>query len=167
MSRSFGGTSLTTRPPIVIVPPVTCSSPAIDRRAVDLPHPDGPTSTTNSPSAICRLSPSTPSTPPGYAFVTLSRTICATGAHLLYQAQQLRGGPAARARRTKCSQICPCGRVVGSGRLPGRQAHLHHDRVRAGGAQSAYRVLRGRVSVRVADDDQQRAARSRAEHHAH
>ena len=33
-------------------PEVGASSPAIMRRSVDLPQPDGPTSTTNSPSSI-------------------------------------------------------------------------------------------------------------------
>ena len=70
MSRSFGGRSLTTRSPMLMVPPVISSSPAMDRSAVDLPHPDGPTSTMNSPSAISRLSSSTAFTPPGYDFST-------------------------------------------------------------------------------------------------
>ncbi len=48
MSRSFGCTSLTTRSPIFITPPVIVSSPATMRSAVDLPQPDGPTSTKNS-----------------------------------------------------------------------------------------------------------------------
>jgi hypothetical protein len=52
------------RPPIVIVPPVISSTPAMERSAVDFPHPEGPTSTMNSPSAMCRLRPSTPLTPP-------------------------------------------------------------------------------------------------------
>ena len=50
MSRSFGGTVFTTRPPIAISPPVMFSSPASMRSSVDLPQPEGPTSTTNSPS---------------------------------------------------------------------------------------------------------------------
>ena len=50
MSRSFGGRSFTTRSPIEIVPAVISSSPAMDRSAVDLPQPDGPTRTMNSPS---------------------------------------------------------------------------------------------------------------------
>jgi hypothetical protein len=37
------------------VPPVISSSPAMDRSAVDLPQPDGPTNTMNSPSAMSRL----------------------------------------------------------------------------------------------------------------
>ena len=45
MSRSFGGTSLTTSPPMRISPPVISSSPAIMRSSVDLPQPEGPTST--------------------------------------------------------------------------------------------------------------------------
>ena len=36
MSRSFGGTSLTTSPPITMSPPVISSSPAIMRSVVDL-----------------------------------------------------------------------------------------------------------------------------------
>ena len=54
MSRSLGGTSLTTRSPMEIVPPVISSRPAIIRSAVDLPHPDGPTRTMNSWSRISR-----------------------------------------------------------------------------------------------------------------
>src|SRR5260221_7535883 len=61
MSRSFGWTLLTTRSPIEIVPEVMFSRPASMRSKVDLPHPEGPTRTTNSPSSIgidtpCRTS---------------------------------------------------------------------------------------------------------------
>src|SRR5215470_11511974 len=62
MSRSFGGTSLTTSPPIIISPSVMSSRPAIMRSVVDLPQPDGPTRTTNSWSAISRSMPRTAST---------------------------------------------------------------------------------------------------------
>src|SRR5438132_2547186 len=61
-----------------IVPAVTSSSPAIIRNSVDLPQPDGPTRTRNSPLAISRDTPSTATTPPEKTFVTLSRTISAT-----------------------------------------------------------------------------------------
>src|SRR6188768_1753149 len=54
MSRSFGGRSLTTRSPIEISPAVISSRPAIMRRVVVLPQPDGPTKTMNSLSRICR-----------------------------------------------------------------------------------------------------------------
>ena len=57
MSRSFGGTRLTTLPPIAISPSVISSSPAIIRSSVDLPQPEGPTSTQNSPSAIAMSTP--------------------------------------------------------------------------------------------------------------
>src|SRR5882757_8087031 len=52
MSRSLGWTLLTTRSPIEIVPEVMFSSPASMRSRVDLPQPEGPTRTTNSPSSI-------------------------------------------------------------------------------------------------------------------
>ena len=45
MSRSLGATSLTTFSPILRVPEVISSRPAIIRRLVLLPQPDGPTST--------------------------------------------------------------------------------------------------------------------------
>ena len=51
MSRSLAGTSLTTRPSIDSVPDEIDSSPAIMRSVVDLPQPDGPSSTMNSPCA--------------------------------------------------------------------------------------------------------------------
>src|SRR3954452_18321464 len=52
MSRSLGWTLLTTRSPIEMVPEVMFSRPASIRNSVDLPQPEGPTSTTNSPSSI-------------------------------------------------------------------------------------------------------------------
>src|SRR3972149_1860366 len=48
MLRSFGATSLTTRSPMRMVPSLTSSNPARQRRAVVLPHPEGPTNTRNS-----------------------------------------------------------------------------------------------------------------------
>src|SRR5690348_2008100 len=57
MSRSFGATRFTTLPPMTISPSVISSRPAIIRKSVDLPHPDGPTSTQNSPSAIATSTP--------------------------------------------------------------------------------------------------------------
>src|SRR3979411_331623 len=85
MSRSFGGTSLTTSPPIMMSPPVMSSRPAIIRSVVDLPQPDGPTSTTNSWSAMSRSMPRTASTS-SYFLTTLrnvtsamSSTLCRTG----------------------------------------------------------------------------------------
>src|SRR6476660_48318 len=57
MSRSLESTSFTTRPSIAISPPEISSRPASIRSKVDLPHPEGPTITTNSPSAMSRLMP--------------------------------------------------------------------------------------------------------------
>ena len=51
MSRCWGATLLMTRSPIRMRPSETFSSPASIRSAVVLPQPDGPTSTTNSPSS--------------------------------------------------------------------------------------------------------------------
>ena len=65
MSRSLGGTSLTVRPPMEMVPWLISSSPAIMRRVVDLPQPEGPTSTTNSRSQTRRFTSFTACTPPG------------------------------------------------------------------------------------------------------
>src|SRR3972149_238131 len=78
MSRSFGGMSFTTRSPIVIVPSETSSRPAIIRSVVDFPHPDGPTSTTNSLSFTSRLTPCTATNPPSYTFFTLFNITRAT-----------------------------------------------------------------------------------------
>ena len=69
MSRSFGGTLLTTRSPMRISPEVMFSSPAIIRSRVDLPQPDGPTRTTNSPSSITTSTPWMTSMAPN-AFLT-------------------------------------------------------------------------------------------------
>src|SRR5512137_2551733 len=53
--RSLGGTSLTTRSAIEMVPSLISSRPANMRRLVDLPQPEGPTKTRNSLSGISRL----------------------------------------------------------------------------------------------------------------
>src|SRR5690242_3391927 len=57
MSRSLGARSLTTWPPMEILPPLISSRPASIRSSVDLPQPDGPTSTMNSPSPMSKLTP--------------------------------------------------------------------------------------------------------------
>src|SRR5450759_4086362 len=55
MSRSRGGSRMpcagdeTTRPAMLIVPAVGCSSPATQRKVVVLPQPEGPSRTTISP----------------------------------------------------------------------------------------------------------------------
>src|SRR5438477_9362630 len=64
MSRSFGGSRFTTRSPMRMVPEVTSSRPATSRNVVDLPQPDGPTSTTNSSSSTSRSRSVTAGTAP-------------------------------------------------------------------------------------------------------
>src|ERR1700680_3923969 len=57
MSRLDGCRSLTTDPPMRISPELIDSSPAIVLRSVDLPHPEGPTSTRNPPFSSERSMP--------------------------------------------------------------------------------------------------------------
>src|SRR5664280_3579140 len=64
MSRSRGGSRMpcagddTTRPAMLMVPAVGCSSPATQRKVVVLPQPDGPSRTTISPAGTAKLTPS-------------------------------------------------------------------------------------------------------------
>src|SRR5229473_4356351 len=76
MSRSLGSTPLTMRPSIATVPALIVSSPATMRSRVDLPQPDGPTTTTSSPSATAQLTPCTTSRAP-YDLRTPSRVTVA------------------------------------------------------------------------------------------
>src|SRR5919202_2035593 len=78
MFRSIGGTSLTTRSPMRTSPAVASSRPAAIRSTVVFPDPDGPTSTTNSPSAISRLRSSTATVPPSNTFLRFRNSIFAT-----------------------------------------------------------------------------------------
>ena len=52
MPRSFGSSQVTLRPPIQICPALTSSRPAMALSSVDLPQPDGPSRTMNSPFSI-------------------------------------------------------------------------------------------------------------------
>ena len=63
MSLSFGGTSFTTRPSMMTSPSEISSRPAIMRRVVDLPQPEGPTRTMNSLSLMSMLNCWTATTP--------------------------------------------------------------------------------------------------------
>ena len=78
MSRSLGGRLVTSRSPMRIEPSLTSSSPASIRSEVDLPQPDGPTRTRNSPSPISRSSLSTAGrSEPGKSRVALSKVTVA------------------------------------------------------------------------------------------
>src|SRR5947209_8468316 len=94
MSRRFGSTSVTSRPPMRMAPSVTSSSPAMQRNNVVFPQPDGPTSTMNSPSSIVRSTPSTARAPFGNVFTTVCSSMVATVSSLL--ALQPGGHDAAR-----------------------------------------------------------------------
>ena len=64
MSRIRGGRCVTTRPSMTISPSVGSSIPAIIRRRVVFPHPEGPRRTRNSPSFVARSTWSTARTFP-------------------------------------------------------------------------------------------------------
>src|SRR5215210_2666334 len=91
MSRSRGGSSLTTWSPINTLPPLMSSRPAIIRRAVDFPQPEGPTKTTNSPSGISRFILSTAITSSPKTLVTSSRVTSAI--HLLLPSTRTHRSP--------------------------------------------------------------------------
>ena len=55
MPRSLGSSQVTFLPLMKICPSVMSSRPAMQLSSVDLPQPDGPSSTMNSPSATSRL----------------------------------------------------------------------------------------------------------------
>ena len=58
-SRWAGGRPVTSRPPIRMCPADTLSNPAIRRRVVDLPQPEGPSKTVKWPCGASKLTPST------------------------------------------------------------------------------------------------------------
>jgi hypothetical protein len=62
--RLCAGWTVMSRFPKVILPPEGCSNPAIIRRSVVLPHPEGPRSAVSSPSAKSRSVLSTARTLP-------------------------------------------------------------------------------------------------------
>ena len=55
MPRCAGGTSFIRTPSMLKSPPVIRSNPAIIRKSVDFPQPEGPTNTINSPVLMSRL----------------------------------------------------------------------------------------------------------------
>src|SRR6476660_6331915 len=64
MLRWDGGKPVTSRPAMRMRPPSAGSSPAIRRSVVDLPQPEGPSSTLSVPSSNSNESPSTARTLP-------------------------------------------------------------------------------------------------------
>src|SRR5262245_29832187 len=86
MSRSLGSTSLTTRSPMRSSPVEIDSRPATRRNAVDLPQPDEPTNTRNSPSAMSRLRSWIAWKPFSYVLLTESRVTVAMSRTLVLPA---------------------------------------------------------------------------------
>ena len=74
MPRSDGSAKVTSSPSIRILPSLTVSSPAIIRKSVDLPEPEAPTNTTNSPLSMVRSTPLMTSTVPNDLRTFLSST---------------------------------------------------------------------------------------------
>ncbi|MCY1372914.1 hypothetical protein D9M69_601530 [compost metagenome] len=74
MRRLEGGSWVTSRSPIWMLPEVGVSSPAIMRKVVDFPQPDGPSRTVKLPAGTEKLTPWIAAAPP-YCFVRLSRTM--------------------------------------------------------------------------------------------
>src|SRR5215831_15123521 len=70
-----GGRWVTTCPPMRISPAVGFSRPAIICMSVVLPHPEGPSSTKNSPSLVARSTPSTAGTSPKYFWILRTSTV--------------------------------------------------------------------------------------------
>ena len=64
MLRAFASTSVTLRSPIQISPALGSWKPAIMRKVVVLPQPDGPSSVSSSPGATSRLTSCTAATSP-------------------------------------------------------------------------------------------------------
>src|SRR5580692_1875537 len=78
MRRCAGGSTVTSVPPMKIRPPETCSRPAIRRSVVDLPQPDGPSSTTSDAAAASKLTVATAGVAP-QTLLTFRTEICDTG----------------------------------------------------------------------------------------
>src|SRR3989338_19709 len=124
ISRSLAGTSLTILSPIYMSPEVISSNPAIIRKVVDLPQPEGPTRTINSLFSMPRLTLSTALTLPEKIFETLRKLTCAIYLflHLNYHYIRLKIDSQAIGLR---SPACFCGaRSYRSARAPGETPNV-------------------------------------------
>src|SRR5487761_2618296 len=128
MSRSFGATAFTTRSPMRISPRVSASSPAIVRSNVDLPHPEGPTSTTNSLSATATETSFRTGVVPNTLWTWRTPTE-AIARFLSCRFQILRASPSRRllGNRLVDAVTLFCGAVVRPANTPDRaqQTHVH------------------------------------------
>src|SRR5215472_2857991 len=126
MSRSLGLSWFTIFPFIRMSPALMSSRPAIMFSAVDLPQPEGPTNTMNSPSAMFRFRSLTASVPSGNRLVTCSSEMVAMlAASSLDRAGCQAGNDAALedhdedANRDRDDDRCRCDR-------PDREGELGH-----------------------------------------
>src|SRR5690349_6839181 len=85
MSRLCTGTSVMSWPPTWTRPASGISKPAIMRRDVVLPQPDGPSSEKNSPAAMSSVTPSTAMTLPSNVLVTFSSLMAAEDSASAFQ----------------------------------------------------------------------------------
>src|SRR5688572_14301637 len=131
MSRSLGGRSFTTRSPMVISPAVISSSPATMRRVVDLPQPEGPTSTMNSLSRMWRLTSFTAWTS-SYFLLSSFRTTCAM-------------------------LISPSNRIPGAGKTPGSMNCVQPSALYRAGESGDVVLDEERVDDRHRDGAEERA----------
>src|ERR1700722_11378834 len=144
MSRSRGARSVTSRPPIEMLPFVTSSSPASIRSRVLLPQPEGPTRTMNSPSSTRNVTSSTAMTPPAYSLVSDSIEISAT-------ISPHSDGCGDLTRDDDTANLEP---VVEHDHIGERALAQHADAGQAAGARRNHRRRRDRVGQRRAQGGQ-------------
>ena len=83
MSRSMGSLSLARSPLMSSSPELMVSKPATMRSRVDLPQPEGPTMTINSPWSICMSMPWMTSSAPNCFLMLLRCTVAIIFRYLL------------------------------------------------------------------------------------
>src|ERR1700754_765081 len=127
-SRGRGDKSFPTRSPNCSVPDVIGSSPATIRSAVVLPHPDGPTSTANSPGSTARSRPSTARTPVAYTLVRPSSDTAASAGTSASKTQIVRSVRDA-AEQHAAPPVALQHQEQGDHRDDGHQPAHHHQRV--------------------------------------
>src|SRR6185312_16710871 len=143
--RSRAGTRIRSRPSSVIVASSGVSSPAMIRKSVVLPQPDGPRKQTNSPSSTARLTPSSAVTAPKRLRMPASVRNIVKGCRSRRPARAGVARAPQRARgcrdRSALDRALPLGKnlVLVAGR--GIEVHLVENRRHVGGkARLQYRL---------------------------
>src|ERR1700730_15538856 len=153
MSRCLGGRSLTTLPPIEISPSSIASRPATIRSSVDLPHPDGPTSTQNMPSSMSMSTPRMTCVSPKRLLIPLKWTaamVCLFRCFVSKESRVPRGSAARSGNRCRYRLLVVAAVLEVGRRLAGRGVERLLDGHLAGHAlQDAARdELADRVELR-------------------